>query len=193
MATSLLVGMAERLNLFATPNGGALTVGIGGDIPVFPPFFAMGTVITGNILMKMFGRKRWVPSYGFFPINSLPVRFAILLGVVSFALHMKASCDEALAAAGAEFNFTPVKGIATTGPYASSRNPMYLALCLMPLGMACLFDNAWIIATWMLLPLYLHTIVVPAEERYLQGTPALAKAYAIYSAATPRYLDFIPL
>ena len=185
--------MGERLNLFAIPRSDAISVGIGGDIPVFPPFFAIGTVIAGNLLMKLNGRKRFVPAWGFFPMNSLPARIAFMLGVVSFALHMKASCDVALAKAGAEFNFTPVKGIATTGPYEHSRNPMYMALCLMPLGMACLFDNAWILLTWTLLPLYLHTIVIPAEERFLQDSPALARAYASYSASTPRYLDGIPL
>ena len=125
-------------------------------------------------------------------MNSLPARIAFFVGIMSFGLHMKAECDMALNAAGAEFNFTPVKGIATSGPYATSRNPMYMALCLLPIGGACLFDNAWILLIWPILPLYLHTIVVPAEERFLQSDPVVASAYAKYAAATPRYLRSIP-
>ena len=51
---SLLRGMAERLDLFATPQTDRISVGIGGDIPIFPPFVAFSCVVIGNILMKRF-------------------------------------------------------------------------------------------------------------------------------------------
>ena len=67
---------------------------------------------------------------------------------------------------------------------------MYLALCCMPIAASVLFNNAWILLTWTLLPLYLHLVVVPAEERFLAAQyPA---AYAQYAEQVPRWLPHLP-
>ena len=185
---SLAGGLWTRLTAPSpTYTSPFLAVGFGGDIPVFPPFVAVGTVMAGNLLGRALGGKAWVPAR----LAQLPTRAAIFLAVLAANIKLKALCDEHLAKVGAEFNFTPVGGVATTGPYAFSRNAMYMALCCMPLAMAVLLNNRYIFVTWMLLPLYLHLVVVPAEERFLAAQfPA---AYAAYAERVPRWLPYVPL
>ena len=163
----------------------SLAPSAGGDIPVFPPFVAVGTVMAGNLLGRALGGKAWVPAR----LAQLPTRAAIFLVVLAANIKLKSSA--ASTSQRWARSSTSLPGVATTGPYAFSRNAMYMALCCMPLAMAVLLNNRYIFVTWVLLPLYLHLVVVPAEERFLAAQfPA---AYAAYAERVPRWLPYVPL
>jgi protein-S-isoprenylcysteine O-methyltransferase Ste14 len=62
---------------------------------------------------------------------------------------------------------TPATTLVADGPYRFTRNPMYLALTVVYLGAALLYDSLWPL---LLLPLAIACIqlyVIPREERYL--------------------------
>lgn len=80
----------------------------------------------------------------------------------------------------------PSTAIVATGPYAITRNPMYLAMSIAYTGLAFAFDS---VAALLLLPiavLIIRTQVIAREERYLEAK--FGDAYRDYKASVPRWL-----
>ena len=59
------------------------------------------------------------------------------------------------------------KGIITSGPFRFTRNPLYLVLSILQIGIAILLDNLWAGLTTILAFLLFHYGVVLREEKYL--------------------------
>ena len=82
--------------------------------------------------------------------------------------------------------YKPNGAIVSTGPFAFTRNPMYLSMTLIYTGIAFVVNTAWPL---VLLPAVLMLIqygVIHREERYLEGK--LGPAYAQYRAKVRRWL-----
>ena len=78
------------------------------------------------------------------------------------------------------------RAIVSTGPYAYTRNPMYLSLILVYAGIVLIFNTLWPV---ILLPLPLLVIqygVIHREERYLERK--FGDEYARYRTKTRRWL-----
>ncbi len=73
-----------------------------------------------------------------------------------------------------------------TGPFAFSRNPIYLALALLHIAIAFFVNNAWMLL--MLVPalIAVDRIVVVGEERYL--AVRFGRAYRDYASRVRRWL-----
>ncbi len=82
--------------------------------------------------------------------------------------------------------YKPTTAIVAHGPYAFTRNPIYLGIFLGQIGLAIGFDNLWILA--MLVPLFLviRFGVVAREEAYLERK--FGRAYLDYKSRTRRWL-----
>ena len=76
--------------------------------------------------------------------------------------------------------------LATGGPFAYVRNPIYLASIILGLGMVGLLGDPWMLALYIAVFVFLYTAIVPAEERFLRGQ--FGDAYARYCAHVPRLL-----
>jgi protein-S-isoprenylcysteine O-methyltransferase Ste14 len=76
--------------------------------------------------------------------------------------------------------------LTTSGPYAWTRNPLYLGSSLLGLGFAVM-SGSWIAAALIILPsLVIYPHVIRREEAHLARLfPA---AFRDYSAKTPRFL-----
>ena len=74
----------------------------------------------------------------------------------------------------------------TDGPYRFSRNPAYLSLTLVYLGIGILLDNGWILI--LVVPVFglMNRWVVPNEERHLAAT--FGDQYSQYKADVRRWL-----
>jgi len=81
---------------------------------------------------------------------------------------------------------TPTSALVTGGLYRYSRNPIYLALTLIHLGIAAAVDSPWILA--MLAPVLLIMTfgVIAREERYLEAK--FGAVYTDYKARVRRWL-----
>ena len=76
--------------------------------------------------------------------------------------------------------------LATGGPFAHVRNPIYLASVILGVGMVGLLADPWMLALCVTVFVFLYTAIVPAEERFLRGQ--FGDAYARYCAQVPRLL-----
>jgi protein-S-isoprenylcysteine O-methyltransferase Ste14 len=74
--------------------------------------------------------------------------------------------------------------LTTTGPYAYSRNPLYLGSILIAVGFVVAARNAWIAAAAALMFFVIYVPVVIAEEKYLRSVFA---GYDQYAANVPRF------
>ncbi len=80
----------------------------------------------------------------------------------------------------------PAKQLVVHGPFQFSRNPMYVALTLISLGVSLLADNIWML---MLLPLTLAALtffVIQQEEAYLADE--FEEQWTEYSSRVRRWL-----
>ena len=73
----------------------------------------------------------------------------------------------------------------TSGPYAVSRNPMYVAELSLWLGWAILFGSVAVLVGLVVLGVAMQGLV-PWEERGLEGR--FGEAYRRYKATVPRWL-----
>ena len=80
----------------------------------------------------------------------------------------------------------PARAIVTSGPFRYSRNPLYLALTLLYLGLTLALNTWWGLV--MLVPLFIvmDRGVVLREERYLEQK--FGEIYRQYRSDVRRYL-----
>ena len=84
-----------------------------------------------------------------------------------------------------EFELERPQALVTTGPYARSRNPMYVGWWCIHLGIGLLRGTAWVAATLPAAVLVEHFGVL-AEERALDDQ--FGADFAEYRGRVPRYL-----
>lgn len=75
--------------------------------------------------------------------------------------------------------------LATSGPYAYTRNPLYLGSLILALGFSIAAENRWIAASLLLIFVAIYLPVINAEEAFLRTKfPEFAK----YCAEVPRVI-----
>ncbi len=80
----------------------------------------------------------------------------------------------------------PTSAIVKTGPYAISRNPIYLAMIVGYVGIALMADVLWFWFTLPALVWYLRYYVIPREEAYL--TRVFSMSYMNYCRKVRRWV-----
>lgn len=82
--------------------------------------------------------------------------------------------------------FETPTSLVTSGPYRFTRNPMYVGLTLIYLGVAGTRAELWPVIVLPLLLAYVNFIVIPVEERHLHDV--FGDAYSQYAAGVRRWL-----
>ena len=80
----------------------------------------------------------------------------------------------------------PTSAIITAGPYRISRNPMYLSVALIYLGIGLGLGSLWIIIFFIPLIYSLQKIAIIPEEQYLESK--FGDEYLNYKASVRRWL-----
>jgi len=80
----------------------------------------------------------------------------------------------------------PATAIVTTGPYRFTRNPMYVSLVALYVGVTFLLNSWWPVAFLLLVVIAIDRTVIAREERYLAG--AFPAAYEAYLKQVRRWL-----
>jgi protein-S-isoprenylcysteine O-methyltransferase Ste14 len=80
----------------------------------------------------------------------------------------------------------PSPELILSGPYRFTRNPMYVGVTLVEIGLGVAVNNLWISLFAIPALLTVHFIAVLPEERYLTGK--FGESYRRYLAQVRRYL-----
>lgn len=80
----------------------------------------------------------------------------------------------------------PTTAFVRRGPYRWTRNPMYLGMLGLYLGLALWFDVPWALLAAPLLVAAVNALVIRKEERYLEAR--FGADYLAYKAAVRRWL-----
>jgi protein-S-isoprenylcysteine O-methyltransferase Ste14 len=80
----------------------------------------------------------------------------------------------------------PTTSIVSSGPYRFSRNPLYVGLTLIFVGLTMTMNTWWGILALIPLALVMHNGVVLREERYLEEK--FGEIYRQYRSKVRRYL-----
>jgi len=114
----------------------------------------------------------WQPAALSFPMRimrySVSLSLGVVLTVVSASLAIWAG--RIMKAAGTNVRpDRPALTIVRDGPYRFTRNPMYLSLCLLQLGLGFVLNGWMPLLSAVPLMLILHFGVILREETYLEA------------------------
>lgn len=76
----------------------------------------------------------------------------------------------------------------TEGPFARSRNPIYLGNTLLVFGAGLLLGIAWLLPAALIAAAVVQKLAIAREERHLARS--FGRAWTEYAARTPRWLFF---
>ena len=79
--------------------------------------------------------------------------------------------------------------LATSGPYARVRNPIYLGTILVGIGLVGLIGDSHLLPLCALTFVVIYAVIVPAEEKFLRES--FGAEYEAYFQAVPRWIPRI--
>ncbi|MDO9608113.1 MAG: methyltransferase [Brevundimonas sp.] len=123
----------------------------------WPPLITGGAAVVAVVLSWI-----WTPhslTSGAFAVGVLLVALALGLDLWAM-LEMRRRRANILP-------HRPATALVSTGPFAWSRNPIYLANALLLLGLGGLLDNAWFLIAAPIAALATDTLAIRREERHL--------------------------
>ncbi|HLY39418.1 MAG TPA: isoprenylcysteine carboxylmethyltransferase family protein [Candidatus Binatia bacterium] len=144
-----------------------------------PPFIFLGFLLVGVFL------QRYVVSIHV-PLER-PIRLAAGAFFVLGSIALFASALQLFRATGQHPRpWLPSPSLILEGPYRWSRNPIYVAMTLMQIGLGALLDDVWVVALSAASLAVVHAIAVRPEEAYLLDR--FGEPYRRYTASVRRYL-----
>ena len=145
------------------------------DILAFPPAVTLGAVVAAVAL-------DWL-----WPLGSPPR--LVWLGGLLIVMAFGVAGAGVRAFKAAKTNVDPRKPaliLVETGPYQFSRNPMYLGMVVLQIGVALAFAVEWALIGAVVVWAVLHWGVVLREEAYLSAK--FGAPYEAYLQRTRRWL-----
>jgi protein-S-isoprenylcysteine O-methyltransferase Ste14 len=142
-----------------------------------PPLILIGFISLGLAL-------DWLMPAAFLP---LAVQYAVGGVLIALALVLASAAMVCLARAGTNIpTCLPATALVAGGPYRFSRNPIYVAMILLVLGIGMMADSVWIVGLAIPFALVLRYGVIAREERYLEAK--FRDSYRAYRARVRRWI-----
>jgi protein-S-isoprenylcysteine O-methyltransferase Ste14 len=126
---------------------------------------------------------------GLFPTPLLPSNVAIAVGTgfIVLSLPLVLLAARQLNRASTAFDVRkPTTTVVTTGIFRVSRNPVYLSMMLLYVGIAFLMNSPWMLLVAYPTGSALCLLAIRPEERYL--ATKFGDAYQNYTASVPRWI-----
>lgn len=145
----------------------------------WPPLIVLGTAAAA------FALTWWWPLHAGTP-HALPVRLG---GALILAAGLALDVAAVLTMARHRANVLPHRAataLVTTGPFALSRNPIYLGNTLVLAGFALAFAAPWFLAAAAAEAWLVTRLAIRREEAHLQAR--FGAAWTDYASRTPRWL-----
>ncbi len=141
------------------------------NFPIPEPFVI--TLALGGILQYIFPIS-FLPDYD---VVNIAGTILIIVGAGLATWAVLASGDNQLR--------KPMK-LLTSGPYAFSRNPIYLSWFMASLGLALFLNSLWLLLAAIIAFIYMNIFILPYEERLLEQN--FAEEYPAYRKRVRRWL-----
>lgn len=155
------------------------------DAPVKPLFGIPLPIVTLLILGAGLG-----VHFGISKVLILPegwVQFAVGVPIIVFGLGFSLRTFTEFKGVGTDDRFAaPTSVLVTTGNNARVRNPMYVGLVLIYLGIVLTVNAAWALAGLPILIIWLHFGVILREEAHLEAR--FGSEYLGYKTSVPRWI-----
>ena len=149
----------------------------GGERVVPPPVIFLGS-LAAALLLEWFWPSGFVPGDLGYWIGGV----LVAAGVALFA----AAWRELARHATSIVHHKATRAIVSSGPYARSRNPVYVAMAIFVAGLAVMTDSLWVLATVASSVVLVDRLVITREERFLEAT--FGEAYGDYKSRVRRWL-----
>ena len=147
------------------------------QVIVRPPFLYLGGLVAGIVLEYLWPAP-FLPAAAQYVVGGA----AILAGLAAVV-----ACLGRFRAAGTPVEpYKPTSAIVSDGLYGLSRNPIYVALTLIYVGIGVAVDGAWILALVVPILIVMRHGVIAREERYLERK--FGAEYLDYEASVRRWV-----
>lgn len=143
-----------------------------------PPPLIYAAVFAVGLLLQMFLRIDVLPKAVSQVIAFLCTGASAILGAWSFFWFWRARTSP--------LPIKPSTALVTDGPYRLTRNPMYLSLTLLYVGLALWFDVFWALVLLPVAIVVIRYYVISGEERYLERK--FGEEYLRYKTRVRRWL-----
>jgi protein-S-isoprenylcysteine O-methyltransferase Ste14 len=151
----------------------------GADVRFPPPLVWLGGVILGLIIQYFVMAVR-------FPMAST-ARFAISGALLGIGVGLPVAARGLFKKTGQSVRpWDPTPELIFDGPYRFTRNPMYVGLTTVEIGLGLLLNNVWVSALALPALATVHFIAVLPEEKYLSAK--FGDSYRNYLGRVRRYL-----
>lgn len=147
-------------------------------IRVLPPLVILAAIVIATVI-------DWLIPLTF----GLPSALRWILGAVLFLVPIAAVATlfASFARANSAYDVRVIpRGLVTDGLFRYSRNPGYVGMLLMGVGLAILFDDPWALLALFPAAVVLHREVVLKEEAILQRE--FGEEYRLYKRRVRRWI-----
>lgn len=149
-------------------------------VPVPPPLLFAMALLLGIVVHRIL------------PVAAAPPSALPFLRLVGIFLSISSGVLAAAAFVTLDRHHTtfrtdrPVSALVTSGPFRSTRNPMYLSLAILIAGVSALVNSLWPLALLVPVIVVVQRLAIAPEERYL--AELYGSAYGQYCRRVRRWL-----
>lgn len=151
-----------------------------------PPVYYIVAIAVAEVIHRfVFPLELSLPSLG--PVSGLIIRVFLGIVVVGLGVAMMISSNKQFQRTKNDPEpWTATNSIITSGIYARTRNPIYLAAALMMIGIGVMLGDLWILIFTVPVLVIIHIVAVLPEEKYLEEK--FGEAYAKYKSSVRRWV-----
>ena len=142
-----------------------------------PPLIYLGFVLVGLALEYLWPAPL-LPQTAQYTVGAALIAVAFLIAIPAFVQFRKAKTDVD--------PYKPVTAIIKRGPFRWTRNPLYLGMVFIQLGIAAAVDGIWIAVLVIPTIAVIQLGVIVREERYLERK--FGEEYLSYKATVRRWV-----
>ncbi len=142
-----------------------------------PPLIYLGFIVIGLALEYLWPAPL-LGHHAQYGVGTAVIAVSLLIAVPAFLQFRKAKTNVD--------PYKPVTAIISKGPFRWTRNPLYLALAILQLGIAAAVDGIWIALMIVPAAIVIQYGVIVREERYLERK--FGDEYLSYKAAVRRWV-----
>jgi protein-S-isoprenylcysteine O-methyltransferase Ste14 len=147
------------------------------DVVVRPPLLVLGAIAVA-LALDAVRPAAFLPGAVQYPLGIALVALGIGLAALAMREFRRVGTNVP--------TWRPTLALATGGPYRFTRNPIYIGLVALYVGVLVLADSLWFLAGLVPLASVLHYGVVKREEAFLEAR--FGEDYRRFRAATRRWL-----